>query len=559
MYLEFYGFQTNPFHPSRDAAFYYPSRSHRDALAELQQAIAQRNGLMLITGPSGTGKSSLLEELSRRLMRGGKTTSIVFTNPLITFSKLVHTIHDRLFPEQQPAANIEELLAQIKKELTSPRTRGWNIAILVDEAQHLPTDTLAQLGRLLKIKASEGRVFQMVLVGQPDLPPRFETRRLDHLGELIHSRCEVTPLDDQETRSYIDHRVRVAAVPGHDFVFPFSRDLVDEIAERAEGRPANINRLCHQALVIGARYHERPIRLETGLEALPQRAPRVRARFAWRRSVLAALLAASAIVAALWIAPRLRDTYASDREVLSSELSQPDPTADLAARNLALDPEPASSEFDRLSASSTGRLPSAEGSGEDAEPSLDDRIDSWVTTLNELENEPRAVTWVSEDPNATVVEPPSDRGTASPVRNRDAQNGDAQNTATQNRDAPRSRPALAKDPVSAPAQQPENQSRRGVEPRSAVEPSESADIAADPPPRPPEADVATISIASYPVAEVFVDARPVGKTPLLDLEIPIGKRFIEAVVDGRRQTRVEVLRRGEHRSLTFRFENDAQR
>ena len=72
MYLSFYGLAEKPFNPTPDPRFLYMSPGHREALAQLQYAIQERKGFMVLTGAVGTGKTTLLNALRQRLNGHGQ-------------------------------------------------------------------------------------------------------------------------------------------------------------------------------------------------------------------------------------------------------------------------------------------------------------------------------------------------------------------------------------------------------------------------------------------------------------------------------------------------------
>src|SRR5262245_12607696 len=62
-YLSYYGLRAQPFQTGSSRTDPWLARSHRQALAVLTSAVQQGDGLQLLTGDAGTGKTCLLTSL----------------------------------------------------------------------------------------------------------------------------------------------------------------------------------------------------------------------------------------------------------------------------------------------------------------------------------------------------------------------------------------------------------------------------------------------------------------------------------------------------------------
>ena len=57
MYEDYYRFRRQPFSPTPDPEFLYKSDSHQRALEQLLRGIRRREGMLLLTGDVGNGKT----------------------------------------------------------------------------------------------------------------------------------------------------------------------------------------------------------------------------------------------------------------------------------------------------------------------------------------------------------------------------------------------------------------------------------------------------------------------------------------------------------------------
>src|SRR5215472_12578340 len=77
-FLNFVGLRENPFQVSPDPRFYYSTPARDTALTELMFGIETRQGLMVLTGEVGTGKTSILIQILDWLRQRGRSTSFIF-------------------------------------------------------------------------------------------------------------------------------------------------------------------------------------------------------------------------------------------------------------------------------------------------------------------------------------------------------------------------------------------------------------------------------------------------------------------------------------------------
>jgi general secretion pathway protein A len=103
----------------------------------------------------------------------------------------------------------------------------------------------------------------VVLAGQPELSARLNEDRLRQFKQRITLRCELLPLNLQETAAYISRRVRVA---GGKPELLFTRDAVLAIHEHSSGIPRTVSVICDNALVNGFATDVKPVGRDLVLE-----------------------------------------------------------------------------------------------------------------------------------------------------------------------------------------------------------------------------------------------------------------------------------------------------
>ena len=245
MYLNFFGFSEEPFSSAPDPHFLYLSHSHSEVLSSMISVIRERIGIITITGEVGTGKTTLIYTLLKDLDEKVKT-AFVF-NPRIGFKDLLKTIlRDLGVPvaEDHLYALLQIFNLYLKERLPFDET----VAIIIDEAQTMDTEVLEGVNRLSKRGTPASELLQIILVGQPELEENLDSADLKEFKKRIAIRRQISPLSHAESKSYIDHRLKIV---GSSSSKVFTAEAVELICKYADGIPRVINQLCDKAFLIG--------------------------------------------------------------------------------------------------------------------------------------------------------------------------------------------------------------------------------------------------------------------------------------------------------------------
>jgi general secretion pathway protein A len=242
MYNEFYGFSEKPFELTPNPRFLYLTRSHREALASLTQGIKNRKGFISMTGEVGTGKTTLIYSLLNTLDEKVKTVFIFHTT--VTFSDLLKTILREL-DLAAAKENKGDLLHQLIQYVGLMGTKGETLAIIIDEAQNLPPKVMGELQMFSNL---ESKVIQIVFVGQPELEDKLNSGDLTQLKKSIEIRRQIRGLSEEESKEYIDHRLKLVGSRSSEI---FTPNAISMICSYAQGIPRVINVLCDNALLMG--------------------------------------------------------------------------------------------------------------------------------------------------------------------------------------------------------------------------------------------------------------------------------------------------------------------
>lgn len=245
MYAQYYNFSEKPFNPNPDPKFLYLTPSRREALASMIYGINERKGFISITGEVGTGKTTLIYTLLNHLNE--KVKPVIIQHTMITFEQLLKAI---LLKLGVPLGDEDKtsLSHKLNEYLAEGLSRGETLAIIIDEAQNLPTKTMEELRMLSNLETCKQKLIQILLVGQPELDVKLASEELRQLKQRIGIRRQIIPLSKKESREYIEHRLSLV---GSSSSKVFTSEAILLICKHALGIPRTINILCDNGFLIG--------------------------------------------------------------------------------------------------------------------------------------------------------------------------------------------------------------------------------------------------------------------------------------------------------------------
>ncbi len=255
MYKQFFGMNRNPFEISPDPFFYHPTPRHNEALANLHYGVGRRKGFIVITGEVGTGKTLLVRCLLAELRKGNIAFGYVFNPLLSTMEFFQYIMADLGLP--YAGRSKTEILLDLNRFLIQRHSRGLITALVVDEAQALRPELLEEIRLLTNLETSQQKLLQIVLLGQPELETLLDSPELRQLKQRIALRCQLLPLDEEQTRSYVLSRLERAGAKSGSPIF--SEESLSTLHEYSRGIPRIINNLCENAMVSAYARQQKPV------------------------------------------------------------------------------------------------------------------------------------------------------------------------------------------------------------------------------------------------------------------------------------------------------------
>lgn len=247
MYKAFFQLTRNPFDLTPDPTCFVPTERHNETLAALYYGVRRHKGLVAVTGEVGTGKTLLLRCLLRLLEESRDISyAYLFNNRLSSTEFLQYMMLDFGLPAA--GKNKCEMLFDLSQFLVSRSSRQMTTVLIVDEAHALSEELLEEVRLLSNLETYDDKLLQIVLVGQPELDEKLDSRGLRQLKQRIALRTHLMPLSFEETQRYIEHRLEVAGAETNAASI-FTPKAVSLVYRYSRGYPRLINTICENALI----------------------------------------------------------------------------------------------------------------------------------------------------------------------------------------------------------------------------------------------------------------------------------------------------------------------
>ncbi len=241
--LQHFSFQEDPFRVNPDARYLFPSQTHLQALSSLENGFYNNRGFIAMIAPPGMGKTTLLYRFLEDTKDTARSTFIFDIDAECKPRDFVgYILRDFGIT---PASSSSEMHKQLSEALVKETEAGRKCVVVIDEAQNLSDAVLERVRLLTNFENSQGKLLQIILSGQPQLTDKLMHASLVQLRQRVSTICRLDLLTPQETKDYIDYRLRQAGYTGEPL---FTEEALNLIAEMGAGTPRTINNLCYNSL-----------------------------------------------------------------------------------------------------------------------------------------------------------------------------------------------------------------------------------------------------------------------------------------------------------------------
>ena len=246
MYEAFYGLNSKPFQLNPDPSFYFSSKQHQRARAYLEYGVMRCEGFIVITGEVGAGKTTIV----RGLLDSLDPNNIVAAHLVSTQLGAEDTLRlvGAAFGVPVHGVSKSALLLALEAFFVTQTLRGKRCLLIVDEAQNLQPQAVEELRMLSNFQSGRNALLQTFLVGQPEFREILQNPGMVQLRQRVTAACHLGPLEKDETKEYILHRLKCAGSTDKPTLDP---DIFDSIHRHTGGIPRRINNLFDRVLLQG--------------------------------------------------------------------------------------------------------------------------------------------------------------------------------------------------------------------------------------------------------------------------------------------------------------------
>lgn len=298
MYLYHYGLRELPFTLTPNTDFYCDLAGHHAALEVLLTALKTGEGFIKVVGEVGTGKTLLCRKVLNEIP--DYYVTVYIPNPYLSPHELREAIASELQIDTSVATSQQQMTKLIQQKLMEINKLGRSVAIILDEAQALPSESLEALRLFSNLETESRKLVHLVLFGQPELDEKLAAKEHRQLRQRITFSYNLDAMNETEIATYISHRLQVAGYKGPAI---FSAGVVRAIYKSSRGVPRLVNVLCHKILLLcyGEGTHQVQLRHVRAAAADTEDATKLKP-FNWLWPVIAAVVIGAA---ALLFVPKL--------------------------------------------------------------------------------------------------------------------------------------------------------------------------------------------------------------------------------------------------------------
>lgn len=293
LYLEHFGLSSPPFSITPDPGFFFEGEDRGAFVAGLLHATQQAEGIVLVIGEVGSGKTLMSRILLNRLP--GYVDTVYLPNPAFSRDEIIDVIaRDLGITANSPGFRLEAL----QQELIRRHALGRQVLVLIDEAHAMPADSIEEVRRLSNLETDSRKLVQLVLCGQPELDILLDKPSLRQVRDRVVYRLILRNLSQDDSLAYLDHRLRIAGWRGGQMFSWLGKRLL--LAD-AQGRARRLNLIADKALLAAFAAGKRQVSALHVWQAIQDAGVNFSSPFTRRKLTIGLLMLMLAASTTLWL------------------------------------------------------------------------------------------------------------------------------------------------------------------------------------------------------------------------------------------------------------------
>ncbi len=227
-----------------DDALVVACQSHQDAMRFLSASLGQANGVGILQGPNGSGKTTIVKQQLAWSRRDAATAFV--DGKHLTPRRLVTDMLAQFGVGTTVSGDDQQLLQQLNNFM-SQETRGGNPPVLfVDDAEQATSSALRLLNWLAALDARGNFALRIVLAGKERLADVLRDDGMRSFARRHPATYSLNPISVHETMIYLRTRLMAAGGERSEKVFPI--DVCEQLHVRSGGWPGALNRFAIEVM-----------------------------------------------------------------------------------------------------------------------------------------------------------------------------------------------------------------------------------------------------------------------------------------------------------------------
>jgi len=211
-------------------------KSHEEALLFLQSALNERNGVALLKGSNGSGKSTVAQRLAD-VLPGGTAVALVDGTHLrpneLLSEMLTQYGYDTGLQSDSELEKVIKMFAVQQTKSSEPPV------LIIDNIDSMYPSALRALNTLAELQVDDRYALRIVATGGDRLQDLIASEGMPAMSAREVGSYRMRPLSAKETLIYLHARLEACGVNNADTVFPV--DVSDRLHQHSKGWPGPLN------------------------------------------------------------------------------------------------------------------------------------------------------------------------------------------------------------------------------------------------------------------------------------------------------------------------------
>ncbi len=225
-------------------------KSHQDALHFLEAALYTSNGVGLLHGPDGSGKTTIARRLKETLPGD---CAVAFIDGTRIKAKAMMTEMLLQFGYDTNLETDFELEKMVKMFATQQTISNQPPILIVDNVDRMYPSALRTLNMFAELQIQDRYAIRMILSGRDTLDKLVASDGMPGIKKRDAGSFPLRPLTIKEALIYLQARLSACGVNEAETIFPV--DVSDRIYRQSGGWPGSINRVAIDTI---SKCDERP-------------------------------------------------------------------------------------------------------------------------------------------------------------------------------------------------------------------------------------------------------------------------------------------------------------